>query len=272
MLTRLSMGNRLRVVSLLFALALVAVVAVVGSAVGADAAAPPVKPGAMQATQTGQPFVDQQAGDGLDRLPLGYRATSMSALVSAGLVHPQPIPPIGKALPTRPGQLAPNAAISWGAEQCTSCPNDTTEPAASMHPSDPLFALVSGNFTVDRTTNGGTSWSNQNPAWPSGNGDVTNAWLPTSTNQDWAIGSSLNGCSPCSLAEGRTTNRGLSWTTVSSNISTPGFSTDRQYMFADQEPSSPFYGRVYLSQTLFDAAGSGSYNAVGLKFTSDMGN
>src|SRR4029079_15488365 len=82
---------------------------------------------------------DAQARDGYDQLPLGQQARSMSSLVSAGLAHPQPITPIGKAIPRH--YPHPNVPIVWGPERCTSCPTDGNEPAASMHPTDPLFAF-----------------------------------------------------------------------------------------------------------------------------------
>lgn len=271
-------GKRSRLYRLLGVVAMALLLAAVQLSGGAFAAAPHLPPGGA-VPAGGQPSaqasITQSAApeqnDGFEQLPRGNKALSMSALVSGGLVHPQPIAPIGQAIP-RVNPKVPTTIINWGPDQCTSCSTGANEPAASMHPFDPLYALVSGNFSMDRTTSGGASWTTQSPVWPSGNGDVTNAWLTTSANQDWALGSSLNGCSPCSLTEGRTTDRGATWTTVSSNISNPGFSNDRQYLFADQEPTSPFYGRVYMSHTLFDSGGTGSYNAVGIKFTSDMGN
>jgi hypothetical protein len=39
----------------------------------------------------------------------------------------------------------------------------------------------------------------------------------------------------------------------------------------DHNPSSPFYGRVYVTTALFDAGGSGSFNTVSNRWSSDNG-
>ena len=54
------------------------------------------------------------------------------------------------------------------------------EPAAGIHPTNFLNALVSGNSSIDNTINGGTSWQTRNPPNSAGYGDVVNGWLEDS--------------------------------------------------------------------------------------------
>src|SRR5207253_6010129 len=49
------------------------------------------------------------------------------------------------------------------------------------------------------------------------------------------------------------------------------FLDDREYLWADRNPTSPFYGRVYLTGAMFDSAGSGSYDSVTLRRSTDNG-
>lgn len=232
----------------------------------------PATPASGKTQSSGLDARHAQDNDGFDQLPPGLRAVSMSSLVSSGRVHPQVVTPIGKAEPARNVSNAP-VPINWGTPQCTSCGNNANSPAASMHPSDPAYALVSGNISVDSTANGGFTWNSLvGPPWFSGDGHVVNAWLPASPNQDSALLASLSSCSPCTIAAGRTTDRGATWTPFVSNINNTGFSNDRPYFWADQEPSSPFYGRVYMTYSLFDSGITGSYNGIGIRYTSDGGN
>jgi hypothetical protein len=46
---------------------------------------------------------------------------------------------------------------------------------------------------------------------------------------------------------------------------------DREYLWTDQNPSSPFYGRVYITEAVLDAAGVGTFDGVGLQSTTDGG-
>src|SRR5207248_6973621 len=67
-------------------------------------------------------------------------------------------------------------------------------------------------------------------------------------------------------------DQGATWAIATANgLATAGFFDDREYLFTDHNPTSPFFGRTYVTEAVFDPAGSGSYNTVGVKFTTDGG-
>src|SRR5436305_1526172 len=56
---------------------------------------------------------------------------------------------------------------------------------------------------------------------------------------------------------GRSTDYGVTWATdigCGTSVST-SYSDDREYIWVDHNPASPFYGRVYVTTALFDQAG-----------------
>jgi len=141
-----------------------------------------------------------------------------------------------------------------------------------MHPTNPLMALVSGNVSIDNTTNGGVTWQNRNPPNASGYGDVVNAWLePAGGNAlEVALNPAADGAN---YTCGRSADFGVTWTAdaaCGTSLSTTFFD-DREYLWVDRNPASPFYGRVYLTGALFDTAGSGSFNTVTNRWSSDNG-
>ncbi len=57
----------------------------------------------------------------------------------------------------------------------------------------------------------------------------------------------------------RTTDFGVTWTTDAAcgpSVSSPVYFDDREYIWVDRTPSSPFYGRVYVTTAYFDAGGT----------------
>ncbi len=211
------------------------------------------------------------ANDGFDRLPIGLKGLSSSTLVNMGRIRYAP----ANTAPSDGGRWAnpfsPLLNIVWGAPTPTS--GSAGEPAAGMHPTDPSKALVSGNFSMDNTTNGGATWQTRNPPNACGSGDVVNTWLgPSFSSGNEALETCLNG-SPIDFTCGRSTDGGVTWSTDAGcgpSVSTVYFD-DRQYLWSDRSPTSPFYQRVYQTEALFDSGGTGSYNSVTLRWSSDGG-
>src|SRR5205814_4266869 len=142
---------------ILFALG---VLGIINAALAAFPSGPPISapPGAQAKTS---------ANDDFDSLPIGLKGVSYSTLVSSGKVH------VGKAAAPNLGQsapwknpFAPLLNITWGADQLTG--SGAGEPAAGIHPTNPLYALVSGNFSLDHTTDGGLTCISIQPPNPHG--------------------------------------------------------------------------------------------------------
>src|SRR3954462_304766 len=95
------------------------------------------------APAAGGPGQDAQARDGVDHLSPGQKARSMSSLVRAGLVHPQPL----NIKDQGDGSISNVrlSTINWGTAINMSQSNGSNEPAAAMHPINPLLALSGGN-------------------------------------------------------------------------------------------------------------------------------
>ncbi len=232
-------------------------------------AQPPAAAPTSAATSAGP--TTTAANDGFDRLPIGLKGLSSSTLVNMGRIRYAP----ANTAPSDGGRWAnpfsPLLTIVWGAPTPTS--GSAGEPAAGMHPTDPNRALVSGNFSLDNTTNGGTTWQTRNPPNACGSGDVVNTWLgPSFSSGNEALETCLNG-SPIDFTCGRSTDGGVTWSTDAGcgpSVSTVFFD-DRQYLWVDRSPTSPFSQRVYQTEALFDSGGTGSYNSVTLRWSSDGG-
>jgi hypothetical protein len=70
----------------------------------------------------------------------------------------------------------------------------------------------------------------------------------------------------------KSTDGGATWFSVTNtNINNPFYSYDREYLWTDHNPSSPYYGRTYLTETRFDQNQSVSYYTVGVRWTTDEG-
>lgn len=213
--------------------------------------------------------------DGLEQLPLGMQGTSYSTLVHSGQVKPFKLDvqadPNAKFQPSG-GYYSP--LVTWDQERNASGLLESNEPDATLHPSDSLYALVSGNYSLDNTTNGGLTWQNTYPPWPNYEVDIVQAFAPTSIGQNTAIATGLVNCTPgpCQLAAGRSIDRGVTWQNFSpSGMTTPDFFNDRPDLWSDNDPASPFYGRMYLTKTLFDPGRTGSYNTVTTQYSTNNG-
>ena len=65
---------------------------------------------------------------------------------------------------------------------------------------------------------------------------------------------------------------GATWAAdTNTNIAVSGLFEDRQYVWADQNPTSPFYGRTYLTQANLDPGANGTYNSISVRWTTDEG-
>ncbi len=211
--------------------------------------------------------VPTTASDGFNTLPMGLRGISYSSLVNSGRLHP-----------VRPAASAPNTGwknpfnplvtIIWGAEHVTGGGRD---PAAGMHPTDPNKAIVSGYPTLESTTDGGNTWGTRTLPNTCNGGAIVNAWLgPSFGGGNAALEVCLNNQD---FTCGRSTDGGLTWTADAGcgTSASTAFYDDREYLWVDRSPTSPFYQRAYITEALFDAAGSGSYNSVTLRWSSDGG-
>src|SRR5438552_18669729 len=221
------------VLAMLSLAALLAVLAVgtFGRASSADVlgylAAPPA-PGS-QGTNTNANAQNPQAADGFTSLSVGQQARSMSSLVNGGLVHPQPVN--AKDEGDKSIQNPQLSTIVWGAPANMSQSTGSNEPAAAIHPTNPLLALGGGNASsgarIHNTATGGVTWTSR--AFPncSTYGDGVVAWLASTFNGgDSAIGVSL--CNVGGAGQMRlsaSTDQGASWANATANgLPTAGFS------------------------------------------------
>lgn len=259
-------GKQIRI-RLLLAFGMLAVAFSIGiSATGAFAGVPIGNVSQSNAAPT------PTLNDGFDALPFGLKGISYSTLAHMGRVHYNPPWSPKDGTGTKP--FSPLLNIVWGVEHNTSTVG-AGEPAAGMHPTNPNYALVSGNVTIDNTTDGGATWAERAPPNAAGYGDVVNAWLGPSFNSglgaiEAAINPTADG-SDYTLA--RSTDGGVTWAndaTAATTIRTIYFD-DREYLWSDYTPTSPFYQRVYLTGAMFDSGGTGSFNSVTLKWSSDGG-
>ncbi len=229
----------------------------------------------------------QALNDGYDQLPVGRKALSMSSLVNLGYVHPPTGPILTASIQPIAGApaLADPPPVTWG--PATDMSHRTTsnfganEPAAAMHPTNDLLALSGGNSyepspthsQINNTGNGGSTWSNTAAPNCASDGDGVQTWLSANVNG----GMSALNASICANATGpqftlsNSTDSGATWAALPSNVGFPNMFQDREYLWTDQNPSSPFYGRVYITEAVFDPGGVGTFDGVGLQSTTDGG-
>jgi hypothetical protein len=208
---------------------------------------------------------DVSLDNGYDALPPGLPAVLMSSLAQMDLAHPmatvyQP----GAKLPTYHN---PRSDIIWGPARNMSNAPGSLEPTAALHPTNYLLALSGGNASpaiINNTTDGGLTWHQGRDPHSGSGGDSGAVWLTTDPKS--AIFMSLDCCTH-SLNLSKTTDAGASWAAFS-NVATPGFSYDRPYVWIDQDPTSPYYGRLYATTALF---GASNYFTVGSQWSSDGG-
>ncbi len=256
-------------------LAMLAMISV-GGAVNAAFPPPPVNTAGTAAV----PDVPK-ADDGFDQLPRGLQAVSYSTLVNMGLVHPDmTVHPAPKDQPAPPN--VPLLNIVWGPAVDVSGNSGgtfgTNEPAASMHPIDPLRALAGGNTyspppvhaNVETTTDGGVTWLRQPSTNNSGNGDGVPVWVPGGTGNH-AVYTALTNGSPPQLSASRSTDSGVTWTNLGNSPAIPAQFNDREYLWKDRNPASPYYGRIYVTFTEFDSGASGSFDTIVVRYSTDEG-
>jgi hypothetical protein len=195
----------------------------------------------------------------------------MSHLVRDSLVHPDMTTggPV-RGLKPYVNPVIPN--VDWGPPANMSQSNGPNEPAAAMHPTNPNIAISSGNSGggtfINNTTNAGATWQRRTPPNCSSSGDGVTTWFGANVNGgNSALFAAL--CGGITLS--KSTDQGVNWTTVAGNASVAGLFNDREYLWTDLFPASPYYGRVYLTLTLFDSGVSGSYNAVAARYTTNEG-
>ncbi len=229
--------------------------------------------------------MNDSSDSGWGTVPPGARGLSMSTLVMLGLVHP-PVVPIGAVQGLHPLHSVPFSVINWGPAMNISHqsvnPGGSNEPAAAMHPNNPLLAIVGGNTSyplprhtnIENTNNGGaTQWSSRQAHNCSSAGDGVPVWL---SDGNTALFTSLCISPPDNsvLTLSKSTDAGATWSNITqSNIHWPGFFNDREYLWTDHNLSggSQYGGRVYLTETLYDPARDGITVTVGLRWSSNAG-
>ena len=97
------------------------------------------------------------ANDGFDQLPPSMMGLSYSTLAHIGRVHPQAGPGQTRQDTSWHNPFSPLLNITWGPERNTSSPNAAGEPAVGINQINPLYAMVSGNFSLDHTTDAGNT-------------------------------------------------------------------------------------------------------------------
>jgi hypothetical protein len=215
--------------------------------------------------------------DGYDALPRWLQGISMSSLVQLGLVNPQPlgsVPPEVYSI-----YQNPTGPIVWGPPHNMSNFRGSNEPGAALHPTNSMFAISGGNrpsngTIINNTTDGGDTWQHRNTFYGDSVGDGAPAWLAANVNEGRsALYSDLTSPTGFDLIIklAKTTDAGVTWDVVpKSNVHADGLRDDRQYLWTDHNPSSPYYGRLYLTVALF-ARMDISYNGISVRWSTDEG-
>ncbi len=187
--------------------------------------------------------------------------------------------PVTAFLPVE--QTNPLSTITWGPavnmSNYAGYQDGSNEPAAAMHPTNPLLALSGGNYAdnphttrIESTSNAGTSWSRVQAPGCTSKGDGVPTWLADIPSfVPAALFASL-----CSTPAGGTvtldksTDGGSVWVELlGNNLNVPNFNNDRDYLWTDQNPSSPYYGRTYFTETLSDVPGEpNNYHTIILRW------
>jgi hypothetical protein len=115
-----------------------------------------------------------------------------------------------------------------------------------------------------RSTDGGTTWTNTHPFCAPGGrvnfGDPTVVY--DAMHSVWVAGYLSSGGAPSCGGQGigtsRSTNDGATWTV--GNCAHVGTSDDRESMWVDNSPSSPFFGRIYFTWNDFAVGGGALYS------------
>ncbi len=158
----------------------------------------------------------------------------------------------------------------------------SSEPGTAMHPNHPLLALTGGlsydpvlGNRIENTTDGGLTWTNREaPGCLSMySGDGVPAWL-AATPGVTPVALFVSRCANGVLELGKSTDAGVTWfsLTPTPNINVDGFNNDREYIWTDHYPSSPYYGRTYLTLTLFHLLRERDYDTIAVRYSTDKGN
>jgi hypothetical protein len=174
------------------------------------------------------------------------------------------------------GSALPVSTVTWQPTAYAGTSDGNLAPA--MHPTDPMRALLGGPLPLLYTTDSGASW--HSAIGLSGLGQGVPVWLPGGGNGQSALQVSLSQGAPQeSLTPGptgsalnisRSTDSGVHWA-APITLTLPGLSENLPHLWADANPSSPHYGRIYLTLTMLDAARTGSFDTVGVLFSTDQG-
>jgi len=181
------------------------------------------------------------------------------------------------ASPAPAASLAlPVSTITWQATVIAGG-NSVADMAPAVHPTDPLRALVGGVTPILYTTDGGASWHSA-----SGLGGLNQGvpvWVPGGDGRS-AVQVSLSQVSPhANLTPGptgnglniaRSTDSGVDWSRTIT-MTFPGIAENLPHLWADANPSSPYYGRMYLTLTMLDSARTGNFDTVAALYSTDQG-
>jgi len=160
------------------------------------------------------------------RLLLLFMALGAGGLLLGGL----------GAAPGSRAAARPAGAITWGPARDMANYATANEPAAALHPSDPLRALSVGNgdtqitaVSINTTSDGGATWARFRDSLAATGADGAVTWLPADAYGGLGgLAAFLGITSEHILQLDKTTDGGATWTRLTtSNIHTPGFTDDR---------------------------------------------
>ena len=160
-------------------------------------------------------------------------------------------------------------------------PNGSQSPAAAaLHPLDPLKALSSG----PSSNSGAARSEHHRPGRDLAAPDHAQLWLagprrPRLAGPGLSPAATMPSTSACAPRPTTARSSSRAPTTAAptwaadntTNIDVPGLADDRQYLWTDKHPTSPFYGRTYLTQANLDPGISGSYDSISVRWTTDEG-
>jgi hypothetical protein len=209
-------------------------------------------------------------------LPALVLSVVLAGSVILGLLLGLGTPQMGTAPAAAAPVALPVSTVTWQpATYLGVLANGNLAPA--IHPTDPMRALLGGPLPLLYTTDGGSSWHNATglsglgqgvPIWLPGGGGLSA--LQASLSQSTPLESLTPGPTGSALNLSRSTDSGVHWA-APITLTLPGLSENLPHLWADANPSSPYYGRIYLTLTMLDAARTGSFDTVGALYSSDQG-
>ena len=207
-----------------------------------------------------------------------YRSPSGSLPLLAAGPNVAGQPSASSSLAVAPSRNTRSGTVVWGPPTNMSLHPGANEPAAAMHPVNPLLALSAGNDSdgngvqVNNTSDGGLSWHQWTLASTSGSADGAVTWLPATVNNGLsALAAYLIPFGQGSqLALAKSTDGGVAWAPIGSNIHESPFGDDREYLYTDDNPASPFYGRIYVTESPY-SPGTTNYDGIAARWSTDEG-